>query len=101
MLSVLVKTGPGNTTEMIRYLADYAYARKGKIDSTHLRRLTTLSAAKSVVEGFEYRLGQGLACVFLDDYMTAESIKYKSKGILRRELLAYLRIRQYLVIVIQ
>lgn len=70
------------------------------MDCTYLRRLTKLSTAKSVVEEFEYRRGQGIGCVILDDYTSAETIKYQSEGILHRELLVDLKVRQYLVIIL-
>jgi len=90
---VVVKTGLGNTTEITQYLADYVSAENGNMNRTHSRRVTASPTAKRVVEEFEYRLGQGLGCVVLDEYMTAESIKYKSEGILHRERLVNLDVR--------
>jgi len=76
------------------------HAEKGAIDRTQSSLVTDFTAAECTMEEFEYRLGQGVGCNIFDDYTSAETIQYKSEGILHRELLLDLKSRQYVAIIL-
>lgn len=93
------ETGSGKTTQITQYLAEAGFTARGKIGCTQPRRVAAMSVAKRVAEEFGCRLGQevGYTIRFEDCTSTETMIKYMTDGMLLRECLMDLDLKQYSV----
>ncbi|KAJ8934686.1 hypothetical protein NQ318_015155 [Aromia moschata] len=95
-------TGSGKTTQITQYLAEAGFTARGKIGCTQPRRVAAMSVAKRVAEEFGCRLGQevGYTIRFEDCTSPETIIKYMTDGMLLRECLMDLDLKQYSVIML-
>lgn len=80
-------------------MAEAGFTARGKIGCTQPRRVAAMSVAKRVAEEFGCRLGQevGYTIRFEDCTSTETMIKYMTDGMLLRECLMDLDLKQYSV----
>lgn len=99
ILIVIGETGSGKTTQITQYLAEAGFTARGKIGCTQPRRVAAMSVAKRVAEEFGCRLGQevGYTIRFEDCTSNETIIKYMTDGMLLRECLMDLDLKQYSV----
>ncbi|XP_057654982.1 ATP-dependent RNA helicase DHX8 [Diorhabda carinulata] len=102
ILIVIGETGSGKTTQITQYLAEVGFTARGKIGCTQPRRVAAMSVAKRVAEEFGCRLGQevGYTIRFEDCTSPETLIKYMTDGMLLRECLMDLDLKQYSVIML-
>ncbi|KAG5879717.1 hypothetical protein JTB14_023033 [Gonioctena quinquepunctata] len=102
ILIVIGETGSGKTTQITQYLAEAGFTARGKIGCTQPRRVAAMSVAKRVAEEFGCRLGQevGYTIRFEDCTSPETMIKYMTDGMLLRECLMDLDLKQYSVIML-
>ncbi|KAJ8927443.1 hypothetical protein NQ314_020113 [Rhamnusium bicolor] len=102
ILIVIGETGSGKTTQITQYLAEAGFTSRGKIGCTQPRRVAAMSVAKRVAEEFGCRLGQevGYTIRFEDCTSPETIIKYMTDGMLLRECLMDLDLKQYSVIML-
>ncbi|KAF6209908.1 hypothetical protein GE061_015662 [Apolygus lucorum] len=102
ILIVIGETGSGKTTQMTQYLAEAGFTSRGKIGCTQPRRVAAMSVAKRVAEEFGCRLGQevGYTIRFEDCTSNETVIKYMTDGMLLRECLVDLDLKNYSVIML-
>ncbi|XP_023012219.2 ATP-dependent RNA helicase pea isoform X1 [Leptinotarsa decemlineata] len=102
ILIVIGETGSGKTTQITQYLAEAGLTARGKIGCTQPRRVAAMSVAKRVAEEFGCRLGQevGYTIRFEDCTSPETMIKYMTDGMLLRECLMDLDLKQYSVIML-
>lgn len=99
ILIVIGETGSGKTTQITQYLAEAGFTARGKIGCTQPRRVAAMSVAKRVAEEYGCRLGQevGYTIRFEDCTSNETIIKYMTDGMLLRECLMDLDLKQYSV----
>nr|CAH7767742.1 unnamed protein product [Callosobruchus chinensis] len=102
ILIIIGETGSGKTTQITQYLAEAGFTARGKIGCTQPRRVAAMSVAKRVAEEFGCRLGQevGYTIRFEDCTSPETIIKYMTDGMLLRECLMDLDLKQYSVIML-
>ncbi|KAL5287321.1 DHX8 family protein [Megaselia abdita] len=102
ILIVIGETGSGKTTQMTQYLAECGFNARGRIGCTQPRRVAAMSVAKRVAEEFGCRLGQevGYTIRFEDCTSPETFIKYMTEGMLLRECLVDLDLKNYSVIML-
>ncbi|KAL0266728.1 UNVERIFIED_CONTAM: hypothetical protein PYX00_009196 [Menopon gallinae] len=102
ILIVIGETGSGKTTQITQYLAEAGFTSRGKIGCTQPRRVAAMSVAKRVAEEFGCRLGQevGYTIRFEDCTSPETVIKYMTDGMLLRECLVDLDLKNYSVIML-
>uniref|UniRef100_T1GM52 ATP-dependent RNA helicase DHX8 n=1 Tax=Megaselia scalaris TaxID=36166 RepID=T1GM52_MEGSC len=102
ILIVIGETGSGKTTQITQYLAECGFQARGKIGCTQPRRVAAMSVAKRVAEEFGCRLGQevGYTIRFEDCTSPETFIKYMTEGMLLRECLIDLDLKNYSVIML-
>ncbi|XP_071446901.1 ATP-dependent RNA helicase DHX8 [Hetaerina americana] len=102
ILIVIGETGSGKTTQITQYLAEAGFTTRGKIGCTQPRRVAAMSVAKRVAEEFGCRLGQevGYTIRFEDCTSPETVIKYMTDGMLLRECLMDLDLKNYSVIML-
>ncbi|KAK6621404.1 hypothetical protein RUM43_011710 [Polyplax serrata] len=102
ILIVIGETGSGKTTQITQYLAESGFTFRGKIGCTQPRRVAAMSVAKRVAEEFGCRLGQevGYTIRFEDCTSPETAIKYMTDGMLLRECLVDLDLKNYSVIML-
>lgn len=102
ILIVIGETGSGKTTQITQYLAEAGFSARGKIGCTQPRRVAAMSVAKRVAEEFGCRLGQevGYTIRFEDCTCPETVIKYMTDGMLLRECLVDLDLKNYSVIML-
>ncbi|KAJ8917644.1 hypothetical protein NQ315_005091 [Exocentrus adspersus] len=102
ILIVIGETGSGKTTQITQYLAEAGFTARGRIGCTQPRRVAAMSVAKRVAEEFGCRLGQevGYTIRFEDCTCPETIIKYMTDGMLLRECLMDLDLKQYSVIML-
>ncbi|XP_059470010.1 ATP-dependent RNA helicase DHX8 [Neocloeon triangulifer] len=102
ILIVIGETGSGKTTQITQYLAEAGFTSRGKIGCTQPRRVAAMSVAKRVSEEFGCRLGQevGYTIRFEDCTSPETVIKYMTDGMLLRECLVDMDLKNYSVIML-
>lgn len=102
ILIVIGETGSGKTTQITQYLAEAGLTTRGKIGCTQPRRVAAMSVAKRVAEEFGCRLGQevGYTIRFEDCTSPETIIKYMTDGMLLRECLMDLDLKNYSLIML-
>ena len=102
ILIVIGETGSGKTTQITQYLAEAGFTSRGKIGATEPRRVAAMSVAKRVAEEFGCRLGQevGYTIRFEDCTGPETNIKYMTDGMLLRECLMDLDLKNYSVVML-
>lgn len=102
ILIVIGETGSGKTTQITQYLAESGFQARGKIGCTQPRRVAAMSVAKRVAEEFGCRLGTevGYTIRFEDCTGPETIIKYMTDGMLLRECLMDLDLKNYSLIML-
>lgn len=102
ILIVIGETGSGKTTQITQYLAECGLTSRGKIACTQPRRVAAMSVAKRVAEEFGCILGTevGYTIRFEDVTKPETIIKYMTDGMLLRECLMDLDLKNYAVIML-
>jgi ATP-dependent RNA helicase DHX8/PRP22 len=102
ILIVIGETGSGKTTQITQYLAEAGFTSRGKIGCTQPRRVAAMSVAKRVSEEFGCRLGQevGYTIRFEDCTSPETVIKYMTDGMLLRECLVDMDLKNYSLIML-
>ncbi|XP_063696114.1 ATP-dependent RNA helicase DHX8 [Culicoides brevitarsis] len=102
ILIVIGETGSGKTTQITQYLAECGFTARGRIGCTQPRRVAAMSVAKRVAEEYGCRLGQevGYTIRFEDCTCPETLIKYMTDGMLLRECLMDLDLKNYSLIML-
>ncbi|KAI4941603.1 hypothetical protein J4E91_010634 [Alternaria rosae] len=103
ILIVTAETGSGKTTQMVQFLRDAGYAKKGRIGCTQPRRVAAMSVAKRVAEEAGVRLGKevGYQVRFEEKFDSAATeIVYLTDGLLLKQALTSPLLEEYSVIVL-
>lgn len=102
ILIVIGETGSGKTTQITQYLAECGFTARGRVGCTQPRRVAAMSVAKRVAEEYGCRLGQevGYTIRFEDCTCPETLIKYMTDGMLLRECLMDLDLKNYSVIML-
>ena len=99
---IVGETGSGKTTQLTQYLAEWGYAKYGRIGCTQPRRVAAMSVAQRVSLEFGCKVKEevGYLIRFEDQCSERTIIKYMTEGMLLRETLIDKNLSQYSVIIL-
>jgi len=102
IIIIVGETGSGKTTQLTQYLAEWGYAKYGRIGCTQPRRVAAMSVAMRVSLEFGCKLKEevGYLIRFEDKCSEKTIIKYMTEGMLLRETLLDKNLTQYSVIIL-
>lgn len=102
ILIVVGETGSGKTTQIMQYLIEEGFAKKGKIGCTQPRRVAAMSVAARVAVEMGVKLGHevGYSIRFEDCTSDRTLLKYMTDGMLLREFLGEPDLTSYSVLMI-
>ena len=102
IIIIVGETGSGKTTQLTQYLAEWGYAKYGRIGCTQPRRVAAMSVAQRVSLEFGCKLKEevGYLIRFEDQCSERTIIKYMTEGMLLRETLLDKNLSQYSVIIL-
>ena len=102
IIIIVGETGSGKTTQITQYLAEWGYAKYGRIGCTQPRRVAAMSVAQRVSLEFGCKLREevGYLIRFEDQCSERTIIKYMTEGMLLRETLIDKNLTQYSVIIL-
>lgn len=102
VLVVVGETGSGKTTQIMQYLVEDGFGKKGKIGCTQPRRVAAMSVAARVAEEMGVKLGHevGYAIRFEDCTTDRTIVKYMTDGMLLREFLGEPDLASYAALMI-
>ncbi|MCO5558579.1 hypothetical protein L7F22_012164 [Adiantum nelumboides] len=87
-LVIVGETGSGKTTQILQYLHEAGYTKKGRIGCTQPRRVAAMSVSARVVQEMGAKLGHevGYSIRFEDCTSDKTILKYMTDGMLREFL---------------
>ena len=91
------ETGSGKTTQIVQYLHEEGYTKKGKIACTQPRRVAAMSVAARVAQETNTKLGNevGYSIRFEDCTSDKTVMTYMTDGMLLREFLGEPDLKRY------